>query len=137
MLRLRELDLQLQRVGVVAVEHGDLRERNALVEHLQHALRHEGRLCFGEGAAQTTGWLTALANWSEMLGELVLVMHDRGVGESQDRGERAVVGLETKGRAVRVALGEREDVRVLGAAERVDRLRIVPHDHQVAARLQA
>ena len=55
------------------------------------------------------------------------------VGQREDLGRRAVVGLQPDDPRARVALGEADQVVARGAGERVDRLVLVADDRQVLA----
>ncbi len=123
-------------MGVVAVEDGDLRQRHALVDALEDLLGDERRLRLGARGGRHDRQLAALADRAEVLGELLLVLRDRRVGELEDRRQRPVVGLEAEHAAAGVALGEGQDVGELGAAEGVDRLGVVADDHEVLLRAE-
>ncbi len=86
----------------------------------------------GLGTHDLGGRLSVVADRSELLLELALVVHDGGVGEGEDRRRRPVVGLEAEDGAALVALGEAQDVVEVGAAEGVDGLGVVADDHDVA-----
>ena len=68
------------------------------------------------------------------LGLAALVVADDAVGRGEDGLGRAVVLLEQDRRGVREVLLEVEDVADVGAAEGVDRLVGVTHDHQLGRR---
>ena len=59
-------------------------------------------------------------------------MADRGVGERDDLGGGTVIDRQLEDAGARVALGELEDVVVVGAPEPVDGLRVVADGRQVA-----
>ncbi len=59
-------------------------------------------------------------------------MGDRGLGERDDLGRRAVIDVELEDPRVGVTLGEFQDVVIIGASEPIDRLGIVAHRCQVA-----
>ncbi len=61
---------------------------------------------------------------------------DHRIGRLHDGARRAVVLFELEGHGVGIVLAEREDVLDLGAAERIDRLRVVAHDAHFRAGLR-
>jgi hypothetical protein len=59
---------------------------------------------------------------------------EHAVGEGEDLGRRAVVGLDAVDDGARVAVGERHDVLEIRAAPRVDALGVVAHGHDAVVR---
>ena len=82
---------------------------------------------------RSSGSATALALGPERLLVTLRRQRDHRVGRVEDRARRAVVALELDHGRAREALGELEDVAHRRRAERVDRLRVVAHDHQAGA----
>ena len=68
----------------------------------------------------------------QLLGEPDLVVGDRGPGERDDLGRRAVVDVELEDPRAGMPLGEFEDVVVVGPAEPVDRLGVVADGREIA-----
>ena len=79
--------------------------------------------------------LAAVAVGPQVLGLLVDVVGDQPVGGVEDRLGRAVVLLEQDGVGIGKVPLELEDVADVGAAERIDRLKIVADNGQVAVLL--
>ena len=77
-------------------------------------------------------WLALAELAPQALGDAAAVVGDHRVGGRQDRLRRAVVLLELDHARVGEVVLEVEDVAHVGAAEAVDRLRIVADDRQVA-----
>ena len=126
-----ELDLELERLVVGAVEDRELLELLPLVVPLEQALRRKARLVGDVRQRHDRGQPAALARRPQLLGKLALVVRDRGVGEGEDLGRRAVVARQPERLRLGVALREPEDVLERGAAERVDRLGVVADDRDV------
>ncbi len=59
---------------------------------------------------------------------------ERAVGEAEDLGRGAVVGLDAVDDRALVPVGERHDVLEVGAAPRVDALGVVAHGHDAVVR---
>ena len=97
----------------------------------EHALGDEGGLLGGIAAGHEHGLRAGFARGRELLGELVDVRGDGGVGDVQDLRRAAVVGFDLVDLRARIALGELEDVLEVRAAPGVDALRVVAHDHDV------
>ena len=127
----RQLDLELQRLVVRPVENGEVGELLSLVVPLEQALADEAGLVGDVRQRDDGREPPGLAGGRELLGKLLLVVGDRGVGERKDLGRRTVVARQPEGLRLRVALREAEDVLERGAAERVDRLRVVADDRDV------
>ncbi len=127
----RQLDLELQRLVVRPVENGEVGELLSLVVPLQQALADEAGLVGDVRQRDDGREPPGLAGGRELLGKLLLVVGDRGVGERQDLGRRTIVARQPERLRLRVALREAEDVLERGAAERVDRLRVVADDRDV------
>ena len=127
----RELDLELERLVVGAVEDGELLELFSLVVPLEQPLRRKARLVGDVRQGHDGGQPALLARGLELLGELARVVRDRGIGEREDLGRRAVVARQVKRFRFGVAPGEPENVLERGAAEGVNRLRVVADDRDV------
>ncbi len=131
----RQLDLQLERLVVRAIENREVREPLPLVVPLEQALRREARLVGNVGQRHDRGQRAAGSREAcELLGELPrrCARSRRWRGARISR-RRAVVARQAEGLRLGIALGEAEDVLEGGAAERVDRLRVVADDRHVAA----
>ena len=127
-----ELHLELEGVEVGAVEDGDALEGLALVAELEDALGDEdGLLGPGDGWDEGGGGSIGTAGVEGLL-ELALVGGNGGVGDVEDLGGAAVVGLDSEHAGAGVALGEVEDVGEVGPAPRVDALGVVADDGEVA-----
>ena len=81
-----QLDLQLERLVVGAVENREVRERVPLVVPLEQPLRDEARLLGDVGQRDDRGQRPLAARGAKVFLELLLVVRDRGVGERQDLG---------------------------------------------------
>jgi hypothetical protein len=126
-----ELQLNLQRVPVAAVEHGYIVQRAALVKQVQHIFGDEPGLGEVVLAGHDRGLEARSPDRLEVLRQPAAVLGDTGVGQRQDLRHGAVVGFELVLLA-RGTLLERDDVLEVRPAEAVDRLRIVADHRQVA-----
>ncbi|GBC83002.1 hypothetical protein HRbin10_02140 [bacterium HR10] len=127
-----EFDLQLHRMVMRPIEHGDLRERHPFFVQLQNARGDEGRLLVDILRGHKSGLRSIGTPRAQRLRELPLVVADGGVGQSQDLWRAAIVRLQAVDARVRIALGELVDVAEIGPAPAVDRLAVVADDHDVA-----
>jgi hypothetical protein len=66
-----------------------------------------------------------------LLGKLVDVGRDGGIGQAQDFRRAAVVGFDAINDGFGITLGKLEDVLEMRAAPGVDALGIIAHDHDV------
>ena len=117
---------------MVPVEDGHPVQADPLLVALEDLLAEEFRLLVGVGGGDHDRAHPRRPGRLERLGEPRDVVPDRGVGERDDLGGRAVVDRQLEDAGARVALGELEDVVVVGAPEPVDRLRVVADGRQVA-----
>src|SRR5262249_2404265 len=126
----RVLDHPRHRVG--PVEDGYLRPGGTLVEKSLDLPDDEPRLgvLVVQRAELDPAALTKLA--PQPLGDPAPVVGDHGVRGGQDPLGRAIVLLELDHPGVGEVILEVEDVADLGAPEAVDRLRVIPHDREVA-----
>jgi hypothetical protein len=87
-------------------------------------------------AWMTDGLLAVLAGGAEFLVEVAALGLgvEHAVGEGEDLGRGAVVGLDAVDDRALVPVGERHDVLEVGAAPRVDALRVVAHGHDAVVR---
>ena len=131
-----QLDLQLERLVVRAVEHRDVRQLLALVVPLEDPLADEARLVGDVGERDHGGHRPGVARGAQLLRKLPLVLRDGRVGEREDLRRGPIVAREPVRLRVRVALREAEDVLEGRAAERVDRLGVVADHGDVALRLR-
>ena len=129
----RQLDLELERLIVGAVEHGQVLELLPLVVPLQQPLRDEARLLGDVGQAPRRRAAAPLratraAPW-ETGARCGRSTHWRELRISR---RRAVVARQAERLRLRIALRKPEDVLERRAAEGVDRLRVVADDRHVA-----
>ena len=94
-----------------------------------------GLLAVGVGL-QDADLLALVALREAVLLHALRVADDHRIGRVDDRTRRAVVLLQLEDHRLGVVLAEREDVLDLRAAERVDRLRVVAHDADLAVVLR-
>ena len=126
------LDLEFHRVVVGAIEDGDILEVPSLVDQLEDASADKFGLLVAVAQFHEGGLHSGGAVGPERLLELMVVVANREVRESEDLGRRAVVDLELVGLAVLVAVGKLQDVAIVGAPEGIDALAVVAHHRQVA-----
>ena len=126
-----EFHLDFQALEVGAVEHGHFLQRDALVAEFQHALGDKGGLGGGirQGDERGPG-AQRLAGRAQVFFEAAGIGADGGVGEIEDLGDAAVVGLDDVDLGARIPFRETEDERHVRAAPGVDRLRVVADGHQ-------
>ena len=129
----RQLQLQLERVGVGPVEHRHLPQGHPLVTQIEQSGRDKGRLlldipCRNQRRPES---LTR-TNRFELPGKLAHIVRDRGVGQGEDLRRRAVVAFEPKDLRLRIALLEEVQVLEVGASPAIDALRVVANDRQLA-----
>ena len=120
-----------------AVEDGDLVHGHALVLHeCADALEDELGLLAVVHALHEKRLLGVAAGGAELLVEVAALGlgEQDAVGEGEDLGRRAVVGLDAVDDGARVAVRERHDVLEVCAAPRVDALRVVTHGHDAVVR---
>ena len=127
-----QFDLQLQRVEMRAVEHGDLVEFDALVAQFEDALGDELRLHVAVVEFEQRGLDRArLPVRRQLLGKLLLVRLNGGIGHLEDFRHAAVIGLDLVRAGRRITPVELEDVFEIRPAPGIDRLRVVADDHDV------
>ena len=130
-LALGELELQFQRMKVRSIQHGDLAHAHAFVVQFQHALRDEGGLLRGVHARDQGRFHAGLARGRQFLGKLIAVGGDGGVGDLEDLGRAAVIGLDLEHPGPGITIRELQDVQEIRPAPGVDALRVVAHHHDV------
>ncbi len=137
-----ELFLEHARLGVRAVEHGDVvggegpgrpLAPHTLVEQLADLAGDEPRLGVLVGHFDDADRCAHAARGPQVLALAAAVVGDHGVRHVEDLRGRAVVLLEADHLGVGVVALELEDVADVGAAPRVDRLVVVAHHGEVAA----
>ena len=128
----QELALQEDAVVMVAIEHGHLAERQAFFAGFEDLLANERGLLVGIRGGDDQGEAAIGAGGDEVLAESRRVAGDRGPGEGDDLGRRTVVDVELKDPCAGMALGELEDIVVVGPSEPVDRLGVVADGREVA-----
>ena len=126
-----QFQLQFQRVKMRAIQHGDVIQAGAFVAQFQRALGDEGRLLAGVMAGHQHGFQAGLARGRQVLGKLVHVGGDGGVGHVEDFRRAAVVGFNLEHFRAGIPLRKVEDVGEIRAAPGVDALRVVAHHHDV------
>ncbi len=129
----REFELQFQRVKVRAIQHDHLVQRLPFLAQLQHALRDERRLLTAIVAGHENRFKAGPTGGRELLGELFDIRRDGRVGHVENLRRAAVVRLDLVNDRAGMPLRKVDDVAKVRAAPRVDALRIVTHDHDVAA----
>ena len=134
-LAVRELDLEVGRHVGGAHEHRHLAQRHALLVQLEHAIDDEARLLLLVARRDEPGRLRRrCARVQRFFGEALERARDERVRRVEDRLRRAVVLLERDDLRSRELLREVENVAEAGAAERIDALRVVADDGDVAVR---
>ena len=121
--------LEHPRLGVGAVEDGNLRARHPLVEEPLDRAEHVAGLGVLVGQHPHLDRVALAQLGPQRLRDLVAVVPDHGVGGGEDRLRRAVVLLELDDMRVGEVLLEVEDVADIRSAESVDRLRVIA-DHR-------
>ena len=127
----RKLQLHFQRVKMRTIQHRHVIQLNALLAQLQRALRDERRLFIGRTAHGKHRLFAGATRGRQFLGELPRVGRDGGIGQLQDLRRAAVIGFDFVHLRAGIALGKLDDVFVIGAAPRIDTLRIVADHHHV------
>ena len=131
-LRPHEHVLEHARLRVRAVEDGQLAARHALVHEPLDLRGHEAGLGVLVGQLADLDRVALPHLGPQVLGLLPAVVGDQRVRRRQDHLRGAVVLLQLDHGGVDVVLLEVEDVGDVGAAEAVDRLRVVADDREVA-----
>ena len=126
-----QFQLQFERVEVRAVKRGHIVQIAALITQFQQALGDERGLLRGIAAHDEHGLGAGLPRRRELLGELLQVGGDGGVGRVEDLRRAAVVRFNLVSLGRWITLLEFEDVREVRPAPGVDALRVVAHDHDV------
>ena len=132
MSRRWQLEFEIERVKARSEQHRDFGELDALLAQLQDALRDESRLHVLVLRAHQHGPKPALALGEQRLGVFFAGARNHIVRYIQDALHRAVILLELHDFAPGKNRREVHDVAEIGAAKRIDRLRIVAHRHHVA-----
>ena len=127
----RELHLQLERLIVRAIEHGDVAQLFAFIAQLEDALRDERRLFEHVIDADDCRIGTAAAHGAQLFLKLKAIVRDRVICELQDLRRGAVICLQLVDLRVGEAHRKGDDVLERSAAKRVDRLGVVAHHHHV------
>ena len=126
---------QYPRLGVGAVEDGDLAAAHAIADGFLDALDHVTRfVVLVEGSVQADR-LALAAGGPEFLAEATLVVGDQRVGGLEDAGGGAVVLFQADGFGIREVGAELVQVLDARAAPAVDRLVVVADHHQALATL--
>ncbi len=107
-------------------------ERQAFFAGFEDLLADERGLLVGVLGGDDQGEAAVGAGGDEVLGESRRVAGDRGPGEGDDLGGRTVIDFELEDPCAGMALGEFEDIVVVGPAEPVDRLGVVADGREVA-----
>ena len=111
-----ELQLNLHRVVMGAVEDGDFAEINPLVVKLQHTLGNEGGLLVVGGQGYQGRFChRGLAHGAEFLGELTRIVPDGGVGKVQYLRDAPVVGLDLVNDGFGITFREFQNVGEVGS----------------------
>jgi len=135
-LRADQRVLEHPRLGVGAVEDGDLLARDALVDEPLDLARHVARLGVLVGKLAHLCGIALAEVGPQRLGHPPTVVRHDGVGDAQDGLGRAVVLLEADGLCLGEGVLEAEDVGDVGAAEGVDAVvRDQPVGDEVVGRL--
>ena len=125
--------LQLQRLKRRAKEHGDILQRHSLVRARLNVFDDIAGLCVHVGRFRKHGkGFRSLARALQLFFVPRLVIPDALICQTQNLGPGAVIGLQSKYLGPRVQLGKIKNVAHVGRAERIDRLRIVAHHHEIA-----
>ena len=135
-LESRQLELDVEGVEMGAVKDGDVGEGTALVDEAADALDDELGLLTSVDGLYEVGFFGVGAVGAEFFfeGAALGLSEEDAVGEGEDLGSRAVVGLDAVDDGAGVAVGKREDVFDVGSAPRVNALRIVADGHYAVVR---
>ena len=115
------------------VEHRDLLQGDPLIPQLQDALRDKGRFLIHIVDRNHHRPRSLGPAGHERLVKLVGVLVDAGIREVEDLRGGAIVHLQSENLRPGIPLREFEDVIVVSAPPPIDRLGIVPDDHEVAS----
>ena len=127
-----ELDLEIGRHITGAEDHRDVIQCKAVFAELENSIDDEARLLFFI-AGRHQPWANAAGPFRpEILGEPFRSARDDGVRHVENRLRRPVVLLERHDASPDEVFREIEDVPEVRAAERVDALRVVADDGDVA-----
>ena len=127
----RQLQLQFEHVEMGAVQHRHVVQAGALLAQFQDALGYKGGLLPGVLALDQRGFHARFPGGRELLGKLVHVRGDGGVGHRQNFRRAPVIGLDLVHIRSGIALRKIQDVRKIRAPPSVDALRVVAHHRQV------
>lgn len=127
--------LQHPRLGVGAVEDGDLAARQAALERALDRLDHVARLVVLVERGVQAQRLAVLAVGPQLLAQASLIVGDQGVGGLEDRRGGTVVLLQADHLGVGEVVAELLDVLDPCATPAVDRLVVVADHHQAVAAL--
>src|SRR5690348_16844317 len=128
-----ELEFEIERMKAGTEEHCDLAQLDTLLAQFQDALGYETRLHMLVLRANQQRTELAAALGGKNLGVFVRGARYDFIGDVEDALQRAIVLLELDhARAGEDFLRKVHDVAKVGAAKRIDRLRVVAHRHHVA-----
>ena len=127
----RELQLQLERVKMRAIQHRHVVQFDALLAQFQRALGHKSRLLIRRATHHQRGHFSSRSHGSQFLGKLLRIRRDRSVGQLEYLWCAPVVGLNLVHLRARITAWELNDVLKIRATPRVDALRIVAHHHHI------
>ncbi len=126
-----QLELQLERVEMSAIQNGHLVQIGSLLAQLQHPLRYERSLLEPIVTHDERRFGAFFARRRQLLAELVLVGADRRVGYLQDLGGASVVGFDFVDPCLRITLGEFQNVLKVRPAPGINALSIIAYNHHV------
>ena len=132
-----QLELQLQRVEMRAIQNGHFAQIASLLAQFQDPLRYECGLLEPVVTNDEHRFGPFFARRCQFLAELLLIGADRGVGYLQDLRCAPVVGFDFVDLCLRITLREFENVLKVCAAPGINALSIIAyHHHVVMARRQ-
>ena len=133
-LPIGELDLEVGRHVAGAKENGDLAQRCAFLVQLQNSIDDELRLLLLVAGGDEPRRLTTSPLRPEVLRKSLGSARYERIGDAQDRLRRPIILLERNHRCGGKLFGKVEDVSEIGAAKRVDALRVIADDSDVLVR---
>ena len=126
-----QLALKNHAVVMIAVQDRHLAERHPLFGEVENLLAEEVGLLVNVRRGDRHRLHPRFSRRDQILGEAQGVLGDRGVGEGDDLGGRAVVDVEVENPRARMSFRELEDVVVVGTSEAVNRLCVVSDSRQI------
>ena len=106
-------------------------KRPPFLAQFQHALGDKSGLLGAVAARDQHGFDARRAGGGQLLGELMDVGGDGGVGQAEDFRRAAVIGFDAIDGGLGIAFGKFEDVLEMRAAPGINALGIIAHDHEV------